>query len=145
MKPAPGVILSAPSPISSVSLQVLLSPPSPISYVSLQVSYTIDLQLWPMVWQSHHNFDVVINNERRGPIVSVLANKFRFIPGPIVSALANKFCFTPGPIVSALANKYGCRAVTIAGSIIAAVAFFISTFSQNLNTLIVTYGIMGGV
>ena len=49
-----------------------------------------------------------------------------------------------GPIASALANKYGIRAVTIVGSIVASVAFFLSTFAPSLNVLIVTYGVLGG-
>lgn len=49
-----------------------------------------------------------------------------------------------GPIVSALTNKYGCRVVCIAGSIIAATAFALSTLSPNVNILMLTYGFMGG-
>ena len=49
-----------------------------------------------------------------------------------------------GPIVSALANKFGCRSVTIVGSVCASISFFLSTFSPNINYLILTYGIMGG-
>ncbi|GAB1601956.1 monocarboxylate transporter 13-like isoform X2 [Argonauta hians] len=50
-----------------------------------------------------------------------------------------------GPFASTLATKYGCRKVTIAGSIFAAAAFFISTFSSSIQMLIVTYGILGGI
>ena len=46
--------------------------------------------------------------------------------------------------MSALANKYGCRNVTMTGSVVAAIFFIISTFSHNVNMLIFTYGIMGG-
>lgn len=49
-----------------------------------------------------------------------------------------------GPVVSALANKYGCRAVCIAGSLISAAAFVLSTFSTSVNMLMITYGILGG-
>lgn len=49
-----------------------------------------------------------------------------------------------GPIVSALANKYGCRVVCIAGSLISATAFVLSTFSTSVNMLMLTYGILGG-
>lgn len=45
-----------------------------------------------------------------------------------------------GPISSGFVNKYGCRAVTIAGSIVAAVCLVISSFAQNVGTLIVTIG-----
>lgn len=50
-----------------------------------------------------------------------------------------------GPFVSTLANKYGCRKVTIAGSLFAAAAFFISSFSTNIQMLIITYGVLGGI
>ena len=49
-----------------------------------------------------------------------------------------------GPIVSALANKYGCRRVSMAGSVVASFAFFISSFSPNVDVLILTYGVLGG-
>ena len=52
--------------------------------------------------------------------------------------------FFSGPIASALGNKYGIRAVVIAGSIIASIAFFLSTFAPNLDVLIFTYGVVGG-
>ena len=46
--------------------------------------------------------------------------------------------------MSALANKFGCKAVTIVGSILACVAYFISTYSSNVDVLILTYGALGG-
>ena len=49
-----------------------------------------------------------------------------------------------GPVVSALTNKFGCRTVCIAGSIIGCTAFILSTFSPNVNVLMLTYGVMGG-
>ena len=49
-----------------------------------------------------------------------------------------------GPLASVLANKYGCRAVTIAGAILAASGFLLCTFSPNIEIMILTYGIMGG-
>ncbi|GAB6029793.1 hypothetical protein CHUAL_005507 [Chamberlinius hualienensis] len=50
-----------------------------------------------------------------------------------------------GPIASALTNKFGCRPVTIAGSIIGCVAFILSQFSPNIDYLMLTYGVMGGI
>ena len=50
-----------------------------------------------------------------------------------------------GPVASALSNKYGVRKVCIGGSIIASFFFFISTFAPNLDVLIFTYGVMGGM
>ena len=47
-------------------------------------------------------------------------------------------------MVSALANRFGCRIVSIVGSIIAGLAFAISQFSPSIDVLILTYGVMGG-
>lgn len=49
-----------------------------------------------------------------------------------------------GPIVSGLVNQFGCRKVTVAGSIVAASGFIIGSFSPNLDVLILTYGVIGG-
>jgi len=53
------------------------------------------------------------------------------------------FC-VPGPIVSALANVFGCRIVSIVGSVIAGLFFAVSQFSPNIDVMILTYGVMGG-
>jgi Mg2+/citrate symporter len=50
-----------------------------------------------------------------------------------------------GPIVSGLVNQFGCRKVTVAGSIVAAAGFIIGSFSPNLDVLILTYGVIGGM
>lgn len=49
-----------------------------------------------------------------------------------------------GPISSSFVNKYGCRAVTIAGAILAGICLVISAFAQNVLTLIFTVGIGTG-
>ncbi|XP_021932288.1 monocarboxylate transporter 12 isoform X3 [Zootermopsis nevadensis] len=49
-----------------------------------------------------------------------------------------------GPISSSFVNKYGCRAVTIAGSLLAAVSLMISVFAQNVLTLYLTIGLGAG-
>ncbi|XP_030373139.1 monocarboxylate transporter 4 [Scaptodrosophila lebanonensis] len=61
-----------------------------------------------------------------------------------VGSLLSGVYLSAGPIVSALANKYGCRSVCIAGSIIACIAFVLSTFSTSVSMLMATYGFMGG-
>ncbi|ALC43494.1 CG13907 [Drosophila busckii] len=61
-----------------------------------------------------------------------------------VGSLLSGVYLSAGPIVSALANRYGCRAVCIAGSIIACIAFVLSTFSGTVSMLMATYGFMGG-
>uniref|UniRef100_A0A0K8TKH4 Putative monocarboxylate transporter n=1 Tax=Tabanus bromius TaxID=304241 RepID=A0A0K8TKH4_TABBR len=61
-----------------------------------------------------------------------------------VGSLLSGVYLSAGPVVSALANKYGCRAVCISGSIIACIAFVISTFSKSVTVLMITYGVIGG-
>lgn len=54
---------------------------------------------------------------------------------------SNKFLALIGPISSSFVNKYGCRAVTIAGAILASACLLISSYAQNVLTLIVTIGL----
>ena len=49
-----------------------------------------------------------------------------------------------GPIAAALVNKFGCRPVAIAGAAFASLSFFVSTFSPNIECMIVFYGFCGG-
>lgn len=49
-----------------------------------------------------------------------------------------------GPIASALTNKYGCRAVTMAGAVIASLGFVSSAFCHSTEMLCFTFGIVSG-
>lgn len=49
-----------------------------------------------------------------------------------------------GPISSSFVNRYGCRVVTIAGSILASACLLMSVYAQNVLTLILTIGIGTG-
>lgn len=62
-----------------------------------------------------------------------------------VGSLLSGMYLSAGPVVSALTNKYGCRTVCIMGSIIGCIAFVLSIFSPDVNTLMITYGVMGGI
>ncbi|KAK7482391.1 hypothetical protein BaRGS_00026410 [Batillaria attramentaria] len=50
-----------------------------------------------------------------------------------------------GPLVSTFIVKFGCRRSAMLGALMAAVSIFVSTFSPNLPTLILTFGLFGGV
>lgn len=50
-----------------------------------------------------------------------------------------------GPVVSALANKFGCRKVTIFGSIVTCVGFLVSTCAPSIEVLMFLYGVVGGI
>lgn len=49
-----------------------------------------------------------------------------------------------GPIASMLTNKYGCRAVAIAGAIVAAAGLIISIFAPNIYFMYFSFGIVTG-
>ncbi|XP_072932574.1 monocarboxylate transporter 14 isoform X2 [Epargyreus clarus] len=62
-----------------------------------------------------------------------------------VGSLLSGVYLAAGPVVSALCNKYGCRAVCVAGSLVAATAFVLSTFSKSVTMMMITYGLIGGI
>ncbi|KAL0830433.1 hypothetical protein ABMA28_002604 [Loxostege sticticalis] len=62
-----------------------------------------------------------------------------------VGSLLSGVYLAAGPIVSALCNKYGCRAVCVAGSLVATTAFVLSTFSKSVTVMMITYGLLGGI
>lgn len=49
-----------------------------------------------------------------------------------------------GPIASFFTDRYGCRKVTIVGSILASIGFFISSFTDSIEMLFFTFGIFAG-
>ncbi|XP_053604996.1 monocarboxylate transporter 12 isoform X4 [Plodia interpunctella] len=62
-----------------------------------------------------------------------------------VGSLLSGVYLAAGPIVSALCNKFGCRAVCITGSVIATVAFVLSSYSKSVTMMMLTYGLLGGI
>lgn len=62
-----------------------------------------------------------------------------------VGSLLSGVYLAAGPVVSALCNKFGCRAVCIAGSFIATIAFVLSTLSKSITMMMLTYGLIGGL
>ncbi|ESP02002.1 hypothetical protein LOTGIDRAFT_212648 [Lottia gigantea] len=62
----------------------------------------------------------------------------------LVGSLQAGMYLCAGPIVSALTNRFGCRPVTIVGSMIAGGAFLLATLSPSVDMLLVTYGLLGG-
>ncbi|XP_055303521.1 monocarboxylate transporter 12-like [Sitodiplosis mosellana] len=57
-----------------------------------------------------------------------------------ILSLMSGMTLCSGPISSSFVNKYGCRAVTIAGAILASACLLVSVFAQNVFTLIITIG-----
>ena len=49
-----------------------------------------------------------------------------------------------GPISSALTDRFGCKQVTLAGSILSCVGFLLTAFSESLEVIYVTCGLLSG-
>ena len=49
-----------------------------------------------------------------------------------------------GPVASFLTDRYGCRRVSIAGSILATAGFVISSYANSMEVLVFTFGILAG-
>ena len=49
-----------------------------------------------------------------------------------------------GPVASVLVSIFGCRKVAIFGAVMAAVSFFMCTWSPNVQVMILLYGLLGG-
>lgn len=49
-----------------------------------------------------------------------------------------------GPIASFLTDRYGCRKVTIVGSILSCIGFVLSAFSNSMELLFLTFGVLAG-
>ncbi|XP_012546240.3 monocarboxylate transporter 14 [Bombyx mori] len=50
-----------------------------------------------------------------------------------------------GPIMSALVDRYGCKNMTIVGGVASTIGFVAASFSNSVEVLYVTYGIMAGL
>ncbi|KAJ8728393.1 hypothetical protein PYW08_016778 [Mythimna loreyi] len=50
-----------------------------------------------------------------------------------------------GPIMSALVDRYGCRSMTIVGGVASTIGFVAASYSNSVEVLYVTYGIMAGL
>ncbi|XP_067128313.1 monocarboxylate transporter 12-B-like [Centruroides vittatus] len=62
-----------------------------------------------------------------------------------IGSLLAGFYLLAGPVVSALANTFGCRPVTIAGSILSSIAFILCFFAKTLLHICLCFGIVGGI
>ncbi|XP_043261785.1 uncharacterized protein LOC122402773 isoform X1 [Colletes gigas] len=49
-----------------------------------------------------------------------------------------------GPVASFLTDRYGCRRVSIAGSLLATTGFVISSYANSMEVLVFTFGILSG-
>jgi MFS family permease len=69
-----------------------------------------------------------------GVIYAELLDYFQESKG-YTAVIGSLFMATPllsGPLASALTDRFGCRAVTIAGSIVAAIGLFLTSLSSKI-------------
>ncbi|KAK2588247.1 hypothetical protein KPH14_004277 [Odynerus spinipes] len=50
-----------------------------------------------------------------------------------------------GPVMSALVDRYGCRKMTIAGGLISGLGFVLSCFSDSIEVMYLTFGVIAGL
>jgi MFS family permease len=62
----------------------------------------------------------------------------------LVGALLAGCYLLTAPFAGSMVNKFGCRAVSIAGAIIASIGFLASTVAPSVHLLTLTYGVIGG-
>lgn len=62
-----------------------------------------------------------------------------------IGSIFMAFPLLSGPIASYLTDRYGCRKVTIVGSITAAVGFILSSLSDSMEMLFITFGVIAGL
>lgn len=82
-----------------------------------------------------------------GVFIGDLVKNFEEGKGKVawIGSLLSGMYLSAGPVVSAFSNKFGCRAACICGSVIATIAFILSTLSPNSNIMMLTYGFLGGI
>ncbi len=50
-----------------------------------------------------------------------------------------------GPIVSGLVKQFGCRSVVIGGAAVTALMYFLTSISNSIYLMMMTYGVIGGI
>ena len=67
-----------------------------------------------------------------------------FFHAALIGSINYGMMFFNGPIAAALAAKYGCRSMSMIGSVMFSLGFISSSYAQNIVTLYFTYGVMVG-
>lgn len=82
-----------------------------------------------------------------GLIYTELLNYFQ--AGPTKTAwIGSLFLAVPlmsGPVMSNLVDKYGCRKMTMLGGLVGCLGFVLSAFSNSVEMLFLTFGIIAGL
>ena len=63
----------------------------------------------------------------------------------VISSVQMGVSLCVGPIASSLVKKFGCRKITVLGSIVAAAGLIVSGFAQNIVVLYLTAGMLTGM
>lgn len=62
-----------------------------------------------------------------------------------IGSLQTGFYLIVGPLVSAFSEIYDCRIITVLGTFLTAIGFVLSYFAENVLTLYLTFGLLGGI
>lgn len=73
----------------------------------------------------------------------VYFNESKGLTSWIISVLNGTY-LSIGPVSSVMVSIFGCRKVAIFGAILSSVAFFLCTWSPNVQVMILLYGLVGG-
>uniref|UniRef100_A0A5S6R1M5 MFS domain-containing protein n=1 Tax=Trichuris muris TaxID=70415 RepID=A0A5S6R1M5_TRIMR len=79
-------------------------------------------------------------------LLPILTEHFSSTPSAVslVFSLQSSFYYFAGPFSGALVNAFGCRTVALAGALLCATGFFLSTFATSITYLYFTYGVLAG-
>uniref|UniRef100_A0A5S6R2J5 MFS domain-containing protein n=1 Tax=Trichuris muris TaxID=70415 RepID=A0A5S6R2J5_TRIMR len=79
-------------------------------------------------------------------LLPILTEHFSSTPTAVslVFSLLSSFYYFAGPFSGALVNAFGCRTVALAGALLCATGFFLSTFATSVTYLYFTYGVLAG-
>ncbi|CRK96937.1 CLUMA_CG010346, isoform A [Clunio marinus] len=123
-----------PEPVEPTQTMIVIPPDGGFGWIVMLASFCCNIIVDGIVFST--GFFITPIQEHMNSSKATIA---------LVGSLLGGFYLIVGPFVSALSNRYGFRKVTILGSLIAAAAFFLSSFASTPIELYLSYGVMGGI
>ena len=90
------------------------------------------------VWGTAYTFGIFLNG-----LMETFSTSYSSTS--VISSVQMGVSLCVGPIASSLVKKFGCRKITVLGSIVAAAGLIVSGFAQNIVVLYLTAGILTGM
>lgn len=129
-----GVSSKSSSSSSSSSLSLLDPPDGGWGWVVVFASFTAHMIADGCAFSFGVFYVELLDYFQESKAVTALVGSL-FVSVPLIT----------GPLASAFTNRYGCRNATIIGGFIAGTSFVISSFSNSIEMLCFTFGIMAGI